>query len=206
MQNPVVTVLAGEDSLGACEHIAQLTVLLHDALRELGYDKQIESFLSCLPDARARLHFVAQLAGSAAEKVLDNVDAAQAQQEMLQAHAARIEEMLAHDPAGTLARGDVASFVSQVKTSARLTAAQLTDIMVAQNFHDLTGQSVRKVVDVASALETELTRLLLLAPPRTAPAPATEAFLEGPIAEPHKRDDVASSQDQVDDLLERWGL
>lgn len=201
MPNTVNTGLSADEAL---EHIGRLTSLLHDALRGLGYDKQIESSLSCLPDARARLHFVAQLAGSAAERVLDNVDAAQAQQEGLQTRAAQLEVMLERDTEGAILRGDVAQFLQQAKAGARQTAALLTDIMIAQNFHDLTGQSVRKVVEVAAGLEAELTRLLLLAPAR--PQAAAKQLLEGPIAEPHKRDDVASSQEQVDDLLQSLGF
>ena len=70
----------------------------------------------------------------------------------------------------------------------------LTEIMLAQDFHDLTGQVVRRVVALASELEDNLVKLLLQAAPSSARAPAPSATLEGPVVKPHGRSDVASTQ------------
>jgi chemotaxis protein CheZ len=194
---------AGTEGRGFYRRIGEITRQLHEALRELGYDKKIESSLGALPDARARLSFIARLTGEAAEKVLNTVDSAQAQQNDLAARAMRMEALLRHDAAGALASGAVLAFVGQVTGSAQRTSAQLTDIMLAQDFHDLTGQTVRKVVDIASGLEEALLKLLLEASP---PGVVEHGPLEGPVAEPAARADVVSSQAQVDDLLESLGF
>jgi len=188
------------------QRVGALTRSLHDALQQLGYDKQIEASLGTLPDAKARLSFIARLTGNAAEKVLNTVDAAQAQQDALVAQANRIEEQLKHDPVGAVARGEVLNFIEHVKSNAQLTGAQLTDIMLAQDFHDLTGQTVRKVVDIASTLEDSLVKLLLETTPPEQREKLEAGFLSGPVADPEGRSDVVSSQAQVDDLLESLGF
>ena len=192
------------------KRIGELTRVLHDALQQLGYHKPIEQSLGALPDARSRLNFIAKLTGEAAEKVLNTVDAAQSQQDALVAEAARIESALKTDPVGAVARGEVLNFIAQVRDNAQRTTGQLSDIMLAQDFHDLTGQTVRKVVDVAATLEESLVKLLLeTTPPDQRPQLAAtlhEGFLNGPAHDAAERTDVVTNQAQVDDLLESLGF
>ena len=111
---------------------------------------------------------------------------------------------------GTVARGDMLNFIDQVKANAQVTTGQLSDIMLAQDFHDLTGQTVRKVVDVAATLEESLVKLLLeTTPPDQRPqfaATVHEGFLNGPAHDAAERTDVVTNQAQVDDLLESLGF
>ena len=89
------------------QRIGELTRSLHNAMRELGYDKKIEASLGHMPDAKSRLSFIARVTGDAAQKVLDTVDASQARQADLLAEADRMEGMLKGDPVGAVARGEV---------------------------------------------------------------------------------------------------
>jgi len=57
-----------EEAHDVFRRVGSLTRKLHDALRELGYDKNVEEAVSALPDARARLNYIADLTGKAAEK------------------------------------------------------------------------------------------------------------------------------------------
>jgi chemotaxis protein CheZ len=186
--------------------IGEITRKLHDALQALGYDKSIEATLRRVPDAKARLAFIARLTGDAAEKVLNTVDAAQAQQDALVAQAVQIEALLKEDPVGAVARGDVLNFIAHVKSNARLTAGQLSTIMLAQDFHDLTGQTVRKIVEMATAMEEALVKLLVETAPPEQLAAVETGFLNGPVADASTRSDVVSSQAQVDELLESLGF
>lgn len=197
---------AAAEPFDVFHRIGALTRRLHDALQQLGYDKQIESSLGALPDARTRLSFIARLTGEAAEKVLNTVDAAQSQQDALVAEAQRVEDLLKKDPVAAVAKGDVLHFIEHVRSNARVTGAQLSDIMLAQDFHDLTGQTIRKVVEIATTLEDSLVKLLLeTTPPGQRPA-AEIGFLNGPVADADGRTDIVSSQAQVDDLLESLGF
>ena len=58
--------------------IGHMTRTLHDSLRELGYDKNIERAAASIPDARDRLNYVAVMTQQAAERVLNATEAAQA--------------------------------------------------------------------------------------------------------------------------------
>ena len=187
------------------QRLGELTRLLHDALQQLGYDKKIEDSLGQLPDARTRLSFIAKVTGNAAEKVLNTVDRSQAQQEAMLADAERVEKLLKTDPVGAVARGELLHFIGEVKSTARDTSAQLTEIMLAQDFHDLTGQTVGKVVEVAARLVDALLQLLVNSQPAAA-ATVEHGFLNGPVADASQRTDVVSNQAQVDDLLESLGF
>lgn len=196
------------DPVEMYQRLGELTRNLHDALQQLGYDKQIEASLGNLPDARSRLSFIAKVTGEAAEKVLNTVDASQADQAALMAEADRMEAMLKSDPVGAVARGEVLHFIEHVRENSQRTNAQLTDIMMAQDFHDLTGQTVRKVVEVATTLEDSLLKLLVDAqPPQVAQLATAEAgFLNGPVADASRRTDVVTDQAGVDALLESLGF
>ncbi len=187
------------------QRIGNLTRSLHDALKELGYDKQIEHSIGTLPDARSRLSFIARLTGEAAEKVLNTVDNAQLQQNALIQEANRLEGLLNAGSDDATLRQEMKTFVGSVRGTAQDVGAQLTDIMLAQDFHDLTGQTIRKVVEIATTLEDSLVQLLLDATPPDERAQIQAEGLQGPVADP-SRQDVVSNQAQVDEMLESLGF
>ena len=131
------------------QRIGELTRSLHDTLQQLGYDKQIEASLGAIPDATARLSFIARLTGNAAEKVLNGVDETKLELAKLSTGAIEMAEALRSDPVSAVASGKLMGFLGEVGQSASRADAQLTDIMLAQDFHDLTGQVIRKVVTLA---------------------------------------------------------
>lgn len=194
------------------QRIGELTRKLHDAMQQLGYDKKIEASLGAVPDARSRLSFIAKVTGEAAEKVLNMVDASQAHQATLLADADRMEALLKSDPVGAVARGEVLHFIGHVRENSQRTNSQLTEIMMAQDFHDLTGQTVRKVIDVAANLEHSLVMLLVEGQGGTIPAPGPAhvevplGFLNGPVPDAQGRTDIVSDQAGVDSLLESLGF
>lgn len=188
------------------QRIGSLTRSLHDALKELGYDKQIEHSIGTLPDARSRLSFIARLTGEAAEKVLNTVDSAQLQQNTLIQEANRLEGLLDAGGDDTALRQEMKTFVTSVRGTAQDVGAQLTDIMLAQDFHDLTGQTIRKVVEIATTLEDSLVQLLLDATPPEERAQIQAEGLQGPVTDATGRVDVVSNQAQVDEMLESLGF
>ena len=78
--------------------------------------------------------------------------------------------------------------------------------MMAQDFHDLTGQVVAKVVALATDLEDSLVKLLVqVAPPEQAQK-VEQSLLQGPVVDPNGRTDVVTDQGEVDDLLASLGF
>jgi chemotaxis protein CheZ len=80
---------------------------------------------------------------------------------------------------------------------------------MAQDFHDLTGQVIARVVNLAATIEEQLVQLLIqTAPPnvQAAPTEAPRAHLAGPVVDPERTPDVVTNQSQVDDLLASLGF
>ena len=194
--------------------IGQMARSLHDSLRSLGYDKLIEKTVSAIPDAKDRLAYVANLTEQAACRVLNATDIAvpvvedigRSSREMadrwdrLFANQLSVAEFkaLAEETRGFL-RDRVPGQTSQLH-------AQLTEIMMAQDFQDLTGQVIKKIVVLAQELETGLMKVLLQVVPETKRTEEVESLMNGPVINAEGRNDVVVNQEQVDDLLESLGF
>jgi chemotaxis protein CheZ len=110
------------------------------------------------------------------------------------------------DPVKAVASGAVMNFVGDVEAATERIDRHLTDIMMAQDFHDLTGQVVAKVVALASDLEDSLVKLLLQAAPPETVQKVEAMVLSGPVVDPKGRTDVVQNQGEVDDLLASLGF
>jgi len=100
---------------------------------------------------------------------------------------------------------DTRSFLKSSREDARATNAQLMEIMMAQDFQDLTGQVIMKMMDVIGAIERELLQVLLDNVP-TDKRQEAQTLLNGPQVSPEGKNDVVTGQDQVDDLLASLGF
>ena len=82
--------------------------------------------------------------------------------------------------------------------------------MMAQDFHDLTGQVIARVVNLAGTIQKQLVQLLVQTAPPTAqpvPLPAPERKqLSGPVVDPEGTPDVVTNQSEVDDVLASLGV
>ena len=182
--------------------IGQVTRQLHDALEQLGVMNSLQHAAEGLPDARQRLNFIADKSAAAADKVLTLVERAKAE------HRAMAETMRAiesHVAARAGSGGDdrLAALIARFDACRADSDANLTEIMLAQDFHDLTGQVVVKVISLAAELEASLVRLLMRgapAEPAAVPLPA----LQGPVVAASAG--VVGSQHEVDELLASLGF
>jgi chemotaxis protein CheZ len=188
---------------------------LHDTLCDLGYDKLIEKTVTALPDAKDRLAYIANLTEQAACRVLNATDIANPLQEQLEGDSAALAakwDALYANQMGVqdfkkLAE-ETRSFLKQglpQKTGA--TKAQLLEIMMAQDFQDLTGQVIKKVIAVAQELESQLMGVLIETMPGEMRADeSVSSLLNGPVINAEGRTDVVGTQQQVDDLLDSLGF
>jgi chemotaxis protein CheZ len=193
--------------------VGHLTRQLHDTLAELGYDRHLQdAAVAALPDARQRIAYVVSLTEQAASRALNAVDVAVPLQESLAADAKALEAQWDKVFSG---EADVAQFkalaqqtrdyLKVVPERTEVTRAQLREVMMAQEFQDLTGQVLKRITEVANTLETQLLKLLVENSP--APIKNTEALslLNGP-AIVGGAPDVVANQAQVDELLESLGF
>lgn len=193
--------------------LGQMTRGLHNLLRELGYDKTLEKVASELPDNRDRLNYIAAMTAQAAERTLNAAEIAQPIQEALSLRAADLkgkwdrlfDKQLGVAEFKDLVR-DTRAYLADVPTRTEATNAQLMAIIMAQDFQDLTGQVIKKVLEAAQNLEAQLLALLIETTPEDKRQAVSTSLLNGPVVNAMGRSDVVTSQEQVDDLLESLGF
>ncbi|HEX7637130.1 MAG TPA: protein phosphatase CheZ [Burkholderiaceae bacterium] len=188
------------------QQLGTITRLLHDTMQQLGVMPKLQIATDGLPDARSRLSYIATKTAAAAEKVLNSVDQAKAEHNAIAEATRNIAAQIVNDPVKAVATGAVMNFVHEVETSTKKIDEHLTDIMMAQDFHDLTGQVVAKVVTLANDLEDSLVKLLVQVVPEGVRAQVDPNVLNGPVVNPEGRTDVVSDQGEVDDLLASLGF
>ena len=188
------------------QQIGTITRLLHDTIEQLGVMPKLQVAASGLPDARSRLSYIATKTAAAAEKVLNLVDQAKAEHAAIAQQTRGLAAALLADPVKAVASGAVFNFVNDVEARTQRIDSHLTDIMMAQDFHDLTGQVVAKVVILANELEDSLVKLLVQVVPPEQREKVDPKVLAGPVVNPQGRTDVVTNQGEVDDLLASLGF
>lgn len=195
------------------ERIGKMTRALHDSLYALGNDGVLQEAAEKVPDARQRLDYIARMTEQAASKVLTAAEVAKPIADSLGASSAalsaRWEKMFANqlsvDEFKALA-ADTRAFFAMAPGQLANNSQQLTEIMLAQDFQDLTGQVIKKVVETVQLFETRLIKVLIEVMPESRKAEAPSSLLNGPVVAAASRDDVVTDQGQVDDLLESLGF
>ena len=217
----------GTDPENLIQRIGQLTRMLRESMRELGLDKEIEKAAQAIPDARDRLTYVATMTEQAAERALNAIDRAKPPQEALEKGAkeldARWQSWFANPIELAEARelvNDTRAYLGDVPKQTQATQRELMEILMAQDFQDLTGQVIKKMNEVIREIEHQLVQVLIDSVPdgsegallkRLAESeweePKQNSLLNGPQIKPSEGDgDVVASQDQVDDLLDQLGF
>ena len=201
----------------AFSRLGAITREMHEALAALD-GNQLGSIVGEIPDARDRLAYVGKMTEDAANKVLTLVEAAKPDCDELSTRGLELGQSLSR-----MASSDTLSmerakgllivcgkFAERSAKFAEGQASVLSDIMMAQDFQDLSGQIIKKVIDIITRTELQLVRLLMESAPETVVAAATEAEsskaidtyqLEGP-----QTNGNALKQNDVDDLLASLGF
>lgn len=193
--------------------VGQITRNLHESLRELGFDKVLEKATHDIPDVRERLNYVARMTEQAAQRVLNATDTAIPLQERIDAGASEVLDgwkSVLKAPFSEADYRDMATLTMQCLVDMRqdtsATKQQLLDIMMAQDFQDLTGQVIRKVTELAHNMEQQLVQILIDYAPADVRRGADNGLLNGPQINPADNNEVVADQGQVDDLLDSLGF
>lgn len=194
--------------------IGQMARVLHDTLGQLGYDKLLEKTVAAIPDAKDRLAYVANLTEQAACRVLNATDIAGPLVDDMESRSQSLgqawDKVFANQTSPAEFRQlaiETREFLKQqLPEKARATHAQLTEIMMAQDFQDLTGQVIKKIVTLAQELESGLMGLLIEVLPDARKTDEVTSLMNGPVVNAEGRSDVVVNQEQVDDLLDSLGF
>lgn len=196
------------------ERLGGIVRLLHDSLRELGYDRSLSDVASQINDAKGRLEYIATLTEQAANKVLNAIDVGMPAQDVIATNAKDIEARWTELFEGRMGidefkklAADSREFSARVSEASEAEKARLLDIMMAQDFQDITGQLIKKIVTITHTAETELAQLLRdnapaeLKAAMAAAEPKPVDLMQGPSVP-----SAAMEQDDVDSLLADLGF
>ncbi len=189
------------------DRLGSVVRVLHDSMRELGYDRSLSEVTSQITDAHERLSYIATLTEQAANKVLNATDEGIPAQDELAKKAKDMDERwtalfagkMSIDTFKELAR-DSHSFTKEIIVSTELEKARLLNIMMSQDFQDLTGQLIKKVTAITSAVEKELAQILIDNAPTNIKVASSE-LAQGPSLPAS-----ALGQGDVDNLLDSLGF
>jgi len=192
--------------------IGHMTRALHENLRGLGLDKLIEKAASDIPDARDRLDYVARLSEQAAKKVLDATDSAGPLQDAIETRSSDLKQgwqALLDGGASDaqwreMAQRTIAG-LDESRAGAVATRSELMNIMMAQDFQDLTGQVIGRITGIAQNLEKQLVQVLIDFAPSEFKRELDNGLMNGPQIKPLGTE-VVANQGQVDDLLDSLGF
>lgn len=210
--------------------VGQLTRALHTAIVNFNVDADIkadppEIKNSEISDATDRLHYVLKLTETAADKTMDRVEAVAPIAMNLGQEAYRIKDEWTKLRRREMSKEEfkalfvqIDEFLDQMGSGTDQLNKSLQDIILEQGFQDLTGQALKKVIELVTNVERELVDLMRIAgqveevtglasePDRIEEEDIPSSRGEGPAMHAEKRMDVVSGQDDVDDLLSSLGF
>ena len=207
--------------------VGKLTRQLHDALKNFELDTRLADLTTeAIPDAKQRLNYVMEMTENAANKTMDAVEASLPIAQQLADDISDIKPTWDRLMNREIELGEFKTlchsldkFMNSSQTKTDELQGLMTNVLMAQDFQDLTGQVIRRVIELVREVEDSLIHLLTafgsqddsetktIAPViEKPPAENTLAGPEGPIIDKESRDDVVSGQDDVDDLLSSLGF
>lgn len=212
IQNPINSQLFAE--------IGKLTRQLHDSLMNFQIDSRLSDLATAdIPDAKERLNYVIKRTEEAANKTMDAVESIFPVVENIQSQIKKVNPLwhkLMHNDLGLPEFKSLCQDIDiLLKTTDKETSHMhdlMTDVLMAQDFQDLTGQVIRKVIDLVREVEDSLINMLTAfgvtsdENVESSTPKVGENLVEGPIMNAASRNDVAIDQDDVDDLLSGLGF
>jgi len=185
----------------------------HTALHELGLDQHLKDAAGVLPEASDHLGYVVKITEDAAIKTLNAHDAAVPLQELLYKDCMGFESRWARLISGEMNEEefrklacDTHAFFTNAPAQAKKIGDCLQDILMAQDFQDLSGQVIKKLIGLNKALETQLLHLLVESADKELLDGQELKLVNGPAVNAQGRPDFVTNQAQVDDLLDSLGF
>ncbi|MDC5703634.1 protein phosphatase CheZ [Vibrio europaeus] len=201
------------------QEIGELTRDLHESIKHFSVDDRMSEIANDeIPDARDRLQYVIDKTEVAANKTMDAVDRCMPIADNLHEGLLQVRPQWNELMHGRIELAEfkalchrIDDLLGEVEGDSSELRGQLTEILMAQDFQDLTGQIIRRVITLVDEVEGRLVEILTAfgssqLEESTNNKNKASTDPEGPILNPQERDDAVSSQDEVDDLLSSLGF
>ncbi|RMH44179.1 MAG: protein phosphatase CheZ [Gammaproteobacteria bacterium] len=202
------------------QEVGRLTRELHDALANFRLDSRFAELAAHdIPDAKDRLQYVIEMTDKAANKTMDAVEEVMALSSSIGDHSRQLFESWQKVAEKRQAPGEfrefffqLGPFLEQLFNDTEHLSQLMTNVLMAQDFQDLTGQVIKRVIQLVQDVEESLVETIRMFGQMEEYNKAKEKEekstieAEGPAVNADKRDDVVQSQDDVDDLLSSLGF
>lgn len=199
------------------QELGKLTREIHDSISAFGNDERIaELAKEAIPDAKERLNFIVTKTDEAAHRTMEE---AEATMELVDQFSRRATDM--HGRWSRLRNRelskqefvelnqDIDGFLVSIGTETQQINGKMTDIMLAQDYQDITGQMIKQVVSMVQEIEDKLVGLVTISGAwgqESTSKDSSGEIAEGPQLPTADKDKVATSQGDVDDLLASLGF
>lgn len=208
--------------------LGKMTRQLHDALNSFAVDSRIVSMAECdIPDAKARLNHVITMTEDSANRTLAAVEDTLPIAAQLEEQANTLHEKWSRFRNKDMNVGEfrdmsveIDEFLDVTRGRAGAIHSNLSEVMMAQGFQDLTGQIIRRVISLVQEVEDNMVELIRLS---GASQSGVKTQSRNPVAETAHEEAVmrgfgpqvpgiednggsVSGQDEVDDLLSSLGF
>jgi chemotaxis protein CheZ len=215
----VIAELAGFSDNLLFQEIGRLTRELHNAINGFVMDARLADIAEHeMPDAAERLRYVITTTEQAANTTLNAVEASLPLADSLRSDALHLAQQWQRFNSRQLSvddfrglSGELSKFLDATQSNSEALHDKLSEVLMAQSYQDITGQIIRKVINLVDDVEGKLVELVRLSGNRVKAQEKNDqqgsgVAAQGPVVPGVDKGDVVTSQDDVDDLLSSLGF
>ncbi|MBL1140497.1 MAG: protein phosphatase CheZ [Proteobacteria bacterium] len=210
----VINSLANQQESMLFQEVGKLTRQLHDSLAIFGIDDRFPDLAeNRIPNARERLNYVIEKTEESAHRTLNAVEEALPIAHELEENGRTMRQDWSKFTRREMNAEEfrqmskhIEAFLETVETDAKELNKGLSDVMMAQDFQDITGQIIRQVIELVQEMEESLVTVIRNTSSVTKHKEEKNIVAEGPQVNQEDNPDVMSGQDDVDDLLSSLGF
>ncbi|MDQ1362463.1 MAG: chemotaxis protein CheZ [Pseudomonadota bacterium] len=201
--------------------LGKMTREIHESIMNFRMDSRITDLAETeIPDAKDRLEYVIAMTEKAANTVLGVIERGTPMAEKLNEQSKYLagqwqkfrRREMSPDELRIMGH-ELENFFGQSSTMMTELLSGFTEVLMAQDFQDLTGQIIRRVINLVNEIEGNLVTLIRIQgehyvrdDKKDKSHEETGTRLEGPQVPGKEAADVMKGQDDVDDLLASLGF
>ena len=202
------------------QELGKLTREIHDSISAFSDDQRVvELAEEDIPDAKERLSYIITKTDQAAHSTMSSAESAISVVDELRDKGNDIKQRWDEFRNREMSKQDFLAlsedmdrFLASFDQHGDQVRSIMTDIMMAQDYQDLTGQMIKQVINMVQEVEEKLVRLVAISGASLQGDKAGKnnkadgAMAHGPQLPTADKGEVATNQDEVDDLLASLGF